>query len=386
MTVEALAGIKVLDFGQYIAGPLAGMMLAEQGAEVIKIERPQKDPFRQEDGFMVYNRSKKNIIINLKKPEGQKIALDLARETDIVIENFKPGVMDRLGLGYEKIKASNPRVIYCSISGFGDSGPYSRIPGYEQLVETLATMYTEQGYATRPTYLVLPLGSLAAGLDAACSIVAALCVREKTGRGQKIDVTLFKSTLSLCRGYNLDFKGMYRMNWVPTGSSPVYRIFKCADGKHLFLAVGNFKFVTMFLVAIGREDLLASDLIEGTPFLSLPPRSGQLMAQIKRTFLTRTRDEWIELLLSSGIPAAPIQTTDDFMKYEQIKANDMIKTVRQPGKGMVTQMGIPIKHSLTPGSIKGPAAPAGRDTAVILRRLGYHSSDIKRLKREGVVK
>jgi crotonobetainyl-CoA:carnitine CoA-transferase CaiB-like acyl-CoA transferase len=386
MSVEALSGIKVLDFGQYIAGPLAGMMLAEQGAEVTKIERPQGDPFRKDDGFMVYNRSKKNIVLDLKKPEGQKIALDLVKEADILIENFKPGVMDKLGLGYETVITLNPRLIYCSISGFGDKGPYSQIPGYEQLVETLATMYTEQGYATRPAYLVLPLASLSAGLDAAYSIVAALCVRETTGRGQKIDITLFKSTLSLCRGYNIDFSGMYRMNWVPTGSSPVYRIFKCADGKHLFLAVGNFKFVTMFLLAIGREDLLASDLIEGTPFLSLPPKSGQLMAQMKKTFLTRTRDEWIELLLSNGIPAAPVQTTDEYMKYEQIKANGMIKTIRQPGKGMVTQMGIPIKPSLTPGSIKGPATRAGQHTAAILRHLGYRADDVRRLKRERVIK
>jgi len=227
---------------------------------------------------------------------------------------------------------------------------------------------------------------MAAGLDAAYAIVAALCVRETTGRGQRIDVTLFKSILSLCRGYNLDFYGMYRMNWVPTGSSPVYRIFKCGDGKHLFLAVGNFKFVTMFLLAIEREDLLASDLIEGTPFLSLPPKSGQLMAQMKRTFLTKTRDEWIDLLLSNGIPTAPVQTIGEYMKYEQIKANGMIKTVRQPGKGMVTQMGIPVKSTLTPGSIKGPATPAGQHTAAVLRSLGYRADDVRRLKRERVVK
>lgn len=218
-------------------------------------------------------------------------------------------------------------------------------------------MYTEQGYATRPTYLVLPLASMAAGLDAAYSNVAALCAREITGRGQRIEITLFKSTLSLCRGYNIDFNGMYRMNWVPTGSSPVYRIFKCADGKHLFLAVGNFKFVTMFLVAIGREDLLASDLIEGTPFLSLPPKSGQLMVQMKKTFLTKTRNEWIDLLLSNGIPAAPILTIDQFMKYKQAKVHTTTKTIRQPGKGMVTQMGISVCHFHE----DGPEGPSSHD-------------------------
>ena len=386
MSPEALSGIKVLDFGQYIAGPLAAMMLAEQGAEVIKIERPQGDPLRKEDGFMVWNRSKKNIVLDLKKPEGLKIALDLAKEADIIIENFKPGVMDKLGLGYETVKAVNPRLIYCSITGFGDKGPYSQIPGYEQLVETLAAIYTDQGYATRPTYIVLPLASTAAGLDAAYSIIAALCARETTGRGQKIDVTLFNSALSLSRGTALDFNGMYRMNWLPSGYSPVYRIFKCADGKHLFLGVGNFKFVTMFVIAIGREDLLAGDMLEGAPFMILPPKSGQLMAQMKKIFLTRTRDEWLELLLSQGIPTAPVQMIDEYMKYEQLKANDMIKTIKQPGKGMVTQMGIPVKPSLTPGSIKGPAAAAGRHTAIILRKLGYRADDVRRLKRERVVK
>jgi len=383
---EMLSGIKVLDFGQYIAGPLAAMMLAEQGAEVIKIERPQGDPFRKKDGFMVWNRSKKNIVLDLTRPEGQEIALDLIKDADVIIENFRPGVMEKLGLSYERIQAINPRIIYCSISGFGDSGPYTRIPGYEQLVSSLSTIYAEQGYATRPTYVLLPLASSAAGLDAAYSIVAALCVREGTGQGQKIEATLFNSALSINRDKALNFPGVYRYHWLPTGTFPFYRIYKCADGKHLFLGLGNFKFVTMFVLLIEREDWLVGDLLDGAPFGMLPPKAGMMVARLKDIFLTKTRDEWLELLLPNGIPVAPIQTIDDYMEYGQVKANGLVVTVKQPGKGMAKEVGIPIKPSLTPGSIKGPSALPGQHTAEILTRLGYSSGDIKKLKRDGIVR
>ncbi|MCX6001657.1 MAG: CoA transferase [Chloroflexi bacterium] len=231
MSEGVLNGIRVLDFGQYIAGPFAAMLLAEQGADVIKVERPGGDPMRGEDAFMVWNRSKKGITLDLKKTEGLKIALDLAKKADVIIENFKPGVADRLGIGYDKIKELNPRAVYCSISGFGPKGPYAGWPGYEQIVSTVGTVYTEQGLATHPLYVVLPLASLYAAVDAAFFIVAGLCVREKTGRGQKIEASLFRTILSSFRQHNVDFEGMFRAPWGPTGPLPLYRPYQCKDGK-----------------------------------------------------------------------------------------------------------------------------------------------------------
>lgn len=386
MAGEILSGIRVLDFGQYIAGPFAGMLLAEQGAEVIKIERPQGDPFRKEDGFLVWNRSKKNIVLDLKKPEGQKIALEMARDADIIIENFRPGVMERLGLGYEAVKAINPRLVYCSISGFGTKGPYANLPGYEQIVSALGSVYTEQGYVGNPLYVVLPLSSIYSAVEAAFSIVTGLCARETTGRGQKIDISMFRVILSTFRQFLIDFEGMFRAPWGPTGPLPLYRAYPGSDGRYFFLGLGNPKFFTQFAVEMGHDEWLTDPLFEGAPFLILPPRNAQVMVMFKNMFSEKPASEWIKRLSEKGIPCAPVQLVDAFMEYEQIKANDMIRTIKQPGRGMVKEMGIPVKPFATPGSIKGPAASPGQHTSEILRKLGYRAAEIRRLKKEKVAR
>ena len=382
----ALSGIKILDFGQYIAGPFAAQLLAEQGAEVIKIERPGGDPYRHVDGFMVWNRSKKAITLDLKKPEGLKIALDLAKQSDVIIENFKPGMMDKLGVGYDAVKAINPRIVYCSVSGFGPRGSYSNIAGYDQLVSALGSVYTEQGFPTHPLYLVLPLASLYSAAAAALDITAGLCVREQTGKGQKIDISMFRVILGTFRQFLVDFEGMFRAPWGPTGPLPLYRPYQCKDGKWQFSGLGNPKFFTLFALALGHDEWLTDPLFEGAPFLIFPPRNAQVMAMLKDIYLTKTRDEWIELFTSNGIPAAPVQSVDDFMEEPQVIANDMVKTLKQPGVGMVKEMGIPVELMETPGKIKGPAPLPGQHTKEILRTLGYRAPQIKELKKAGVVR
>jgi len=386
MTEGALHGIKVLDFGQYIPGPFAAMLLAEQGADVIKIERPEGDPLRHEDGFMVWNRSKKAITLDLKKPEGLKIALDLAKQSDVIIENFKPGIMDKLGIGYEAVKAINPRIVYCSISGFGPKGTYSNLAGYDQIVSAVASVYTEQGFPTHPLYLVLPLASLYSAVEAAFDITTGLCVREQTGRGQKIDLSMFRAILSTFRQFLVNFEGMFRAPWGPTGPMPLYRPYKCKDGKWLFTGLGNPKFFTIFAVTLGHDEWLTDPLFEGAPFLIMPPRNAQVMAMLKDIYLTKTRAEWLELLSENGIPVAPVQSVDAFMEEAQVAANDMVKTIKQPGRGMVKEMGVPISLEGTPGKIKGPAPSQGQNAREILKGLGYNSQDMKRLKKEQVIK
>lgn len=386
MSEGVLNGIRVLDFGQYIAGPFAATLLGEQGADVIKVERPSGDPMRSEDAFMVWNRSKKGITLDLKKPGGLKIALDLAKKADVIIENFKPGVADKLGIGYDKIKELNPRAVYCSISGFGPKGPYAGWPGYEQIVSTAATVYTEQGLATHPLYVVLPLASLYTAVDAAFYIVAGLCVREKTGRGQKIEASLFRTILSSFRQHNVDFEGMFRAPWGPTGPLPLYRPYQCKDGKWLFTGLGNPKFFMQFAVELGHDEWLTDPLFEGAPFLIFPPRNAQVMSMLKPIYATKTRDEWMEQFRSQGIPVAPVQNVDDFMAYEQVIASGMVQTVKEPKKGNVKEMGIPVDVTGCPGKIKGPSPQPGQHTREILKELGYSAQEIKRLKQENVIK
>jgi len=386
MSQGALTGIRVLDFGQYIAGPFAATLLAEQGAEVIKVERPGGDPMRGQDGFMVWNRSKKAITLDLKKPEGLKIALDLAKKADVIIENFKPGTADKLGIGYDKVKELNPRAVYCSISGFGPKGPYAGWAGYDQIVSTVASVYTEQGLATHPLFVVLPLASLYTAVDAAFYIVSGLCVREKTGRGQRIDVSLFRTILSTFRQFNVDFEGMFRAPWGPTGPMPLYRPYQCKDGKWLFTGLGNPKFFMQFALELGHDEWLTDPLFEGAPFLIFPPRNAQVMSMLKPIYKSKTRDEWLKQLGDQGLPVAPVQNVDDFMGYKQVIANDMVQTVREPRKGNVREMGVPVALADTPGKIKGPSPQPGQHTREVLRELGYSAQEIKRLKQGNVIK
>jgi len=386
MSQGALTGIRVLDFGQYIAGPFAATLLAEQGADVIKVERPGGDPMRGQDGFMVWNRSKKAITLDLKKPEGLKIALDLAVKADVIIENFKPGMADKLGIGYDKIKELNPRAVYCSISGFGPTGPYAGWAGYEQIVSTVASVYTEQGIATHPLYIVLPLASLYTAVDAAFYIVAGLCVREKTGRGQKIEASLFRTIMSSFRQHNVEFEGMYRAPWGPTGPLPLYRPYQCKDGEWLFTGLGNPKFFTMFALELGHDEWLTDPLFDGAPFLIFPPRNAQVMSMIKPIYKTKTRDQWLKQFMAQSIPVAPVQNVDDFMAYKQVIASDMVQTIKEPKRGNVKEMGVPVALTETPGKIKGPSPQPGHHTREILKELGYSAQDIKRLKQENVIK
>jgi crotonobetainyl-CoA:carnitine CoA-transferase CaiB-like acyl-CoA transferase len=386
MSQGALTGIRVLDFGQYIAGPFAATLLAEQGADVIKVERPGGDPMRSQDGFMVWNRSQKGITLDLKKPEGLKIALDLAVKADVIIENFKPGTADRLGIGYDKIKELNPRSVYCSISGFGPRGPYAGWPGYEQIVSTVGSVYTEQGLATHPLYVVLPLASLYAAVDAAFFIVSGLCVREKTGRGQKIEASLFRSILSSFRQHNVDFEGMFRAPWGPTGPLPLYRPYQCKDGEWVFTGLGNPKFFMQFAVELGHDEWLTDPLFEGAPFLIFPPRNAQVMSILKPIYKTKTRDQWLKQFGEQGIPVAPVQNIDDFMAYKQVIASDMVQTVKEPKLGNVKEMGVPVALADTPGKIKGPSPQPGQHTREILKELGYSAQEIKRLKQKNVIK
>ena len=386
---QALSGFRVLDFGHYIAGPYAAMLLAEQGAEVIKVERPRGDPFRGDQGFMVWNRSKKGITLDLKKEEGQKVAQELAKTADVIIENFRPGVADRLGIGYESLRQVNPRLIYCSISAFGQEGPYRDLPGWDPMVGSLSGAIVEQGggQESPPLYLVLPLPSYYSAFMASFSIASALLAREVTGKGQRVDISLFSSMLGAQATGMVDFEGRIRLPWTnPQGSMPLYKFYQGSDGKWFFLGLGNMRFFTKFAVALGREEWLADPRFDGAPFLIFPPVSLEIIAEFKEMFATKKRDEWLKFLQSEDIPCAAARPVEEFLDDPQVMANEMVVEIEESDLGKVREMGFPVKLKLTPGEIKGRSPKLGEHTEEILTDLiGYSAEKMTELKETGIV-
>ena len=384
-----LTGIKVLDFSQYIAGPYAAMLLSEQGAEVTKVENPEGDPFRGRPGFLVWNRSKRGITLNLKQPEGLQIARELARQTDVIIESFRPGVADRLGIGYEAVRELNPRMVYCSISGFGPDGPYRDVPGWDAIVGSMTLLYIGQGGSGGPPlYLVMPMPSYYTALMTSFSIATALLARETTGRGQKVDVSLFRSMLHVAAAGVIDFEGrIVRSGMVrdPQGVSPLYRLYHGSDGKWFFLGLGNLRFFAKFAVAVGHEEWLIDPRFEGAPFIILPPTSEELVSIFQEMFLARTRNEWLEFLRAADIPCAPASTVEEFLDDPQVLANGMVVAVEEPHLGKVREMGVPVRLSRTPGEVKGPSPALGQHTDEVLGQLGHSAQEIARMRDRGII-
>ncbi|MBW1785284.1 MAG: CoA transferase [Deltaproteobacteria bacterium] len=385
---QALSGMRILDFGQYIAGPFAAMLLAEHGAEVIKIERPGGDPCRDRPGFMVWNRSKKGITLDLKKEEGRKIARDLAKHADILIENFRPGMADKLGIGYETIRQLNPRLVYCSISGFGRKGPYRDLPAWDPIVFSAAGIFVEQaGESNPPLYLVMPMPSYYAALVAAFSVTTALVARETTGQGQRVDVSLLNALAFAAGSGLIEFEGQMKIPFEdPQGAIPCYKFYQGSDGEWFFLGMGNFVFFTKFAMLMDRPEWLIDPLFEGAPFMILPPRSAEVIAMFKEIFATKTRDEWIELLRAEDIPCAPARPVEQFLDDPQVIANEMVVTLDQPGLGKVRQMGVPVKLRRTPGKVQDRSPLLGEHSEAILADiLDYPARKITELKEGQII-
>ena len=385
---QALSGFRILEFGQYIVGPYTAMLLAEQGADVIKIEQPGGDPYRGEPGFLVWNRSKKAITLDLKTEEGRKIARDLARHADVIIENFRPGTVDRLGIGYETIRNLNQGLIYCSISGFGQRGPYRDVPGWDPIVSSTAAVYVDQpGEENPPLYLVLPLASYYTTFMAAYSITTALFAREITGKGRKVEISMLNSIMGAMSYFLVDYEENVRIPFTnPQGSMPLYKLYQGSDGEWFFLGLGNFAFFTKFALALEREEWLTDDRFEGAPFLIMPPVSDELIEEFKAIFATKTRDEWLAFLRAEDIPCAPASPVEEFLDDPQVIANDMVVELEEKDIGRIREMGIPVKLELTPGKIKGPSPGPGEHTDAVLKDLlGLTGRELSELRDKKII-
>jgi crotonobetainyl-CoA:carnitine CoA-transferase CaiB-like acyl-CoA transferase len=384
-----LKGLKVLDFSQNGDGPACGLMLAEAGADVIKIEPLQGDAFRRGAAFILFyniNRNKRSLAVNLHSPEGKEIARKLAANADIVIESFTPGVADMLGIGFHDLSKINPRLIYCSISGFGQTGPYRHKPAYDPVIHAMSGLMAVTGEPGRPPVRMAPnmVGGPTAFL-AAYSIALAVMAREKTGRGQLIDAAFFDTAVyfmaPFISGYALTGFVMPKMGSANPAFTP-YQCFQSAD-RYVFVGVSNEKFWHAFCTALGLEEL-ADDARYSSMDNRLMHRE-ELVGKIAASLRKLPGDEILRNLEKAGVPCAPVQEVPEMLDDPQVKARQLFFDTEQPGVGAVKCTHIPARPSdMEPVDlVQAPAL--GQHTADILREAGYTSAEIDALTANGVI-
>jgi CoA:oxalate CoA-transferase len=393
----ALEGIKILDLTRVLAGPFATMILADLGAEVIKIEVPlsgddsrQFPPFQGGEStyFMSINRNKKSVTLNLKTEEGKAIFLQLLKQCDVLVENFRPGTMEKLGLGYDRLKLEQPGLIYAAASGYGQTGPYSQRAAYDAVVQAMGGLMsiTSPEIDGLPTRVGTSIGDITAGLYTAIGILAAVVERQRSGVGQMVDVAMLDCQVSILENAI--------SRYLATGIAPrpignrhpsivPFEPFETLDGQ-LMVAAGNDALWQKFCQATGLEDLLTEAAF--TTNASRNENYEQLRPRIATVMCQKATAAWQTILDSAGVPNGPIQTIDRVVKDPQVQAREMLVEISHPSVGRVTVPGVPIKLSETPGSVRNPAPCLGEHTAEILTGwLGLSMEEIEGLRARGVV-
>ncbi len=362
----AMRGVRVLDLTRVLSGPYCTMMLADQGAEVVKIEIPEKGddarhvgpPLRNGESafFISTNRNKKSFTLNLKSEEGIALLKRLVAKADVFVENYRPGVTEKLGIDYATLSQVNPRLVYCSISGFGQTGPYRSRPGYNFTVQALSGVMTVSGEpGSKPYPAGISLGDIPSGMFAAFAIAAALFQRGSTGVGTYIDISMLDSLVALME-YPLARFGMTRECPPPIGqynpSITPFGILDTADTP-IVIAAGNDKLWQTLCQAIARGDLL-----DDPRYVTNPLRTENrdvLYGELTETLRTRRAEEWLEILVNAGVPAARVNTVADLFHDPQIAARGMVQVVRQPKAGEVAVAGSPVRLGMNTSPAFRPA-------------------------------
>jgi crotonobetainyl-CoA:carnitine CoA-transferase CaiB-like acyl-CoA transferase len=374
-----LDNIRVVDLTSYIAGSYAAMMLADLGADVFKVESLAGDSFRELPGFVGWNRGKRSIALDLKTAEGRTIVERLAAGADVVMENMRPGVADRLGVGYTHLSALNPRLIFCSTTAFGSTGPYTDRPGFDPLLQAMSGVQALQGFGGPPQYLRVAITDYYAAALGAQAILAALFVRERTGRGQRVETSLLHASLALQSGSVVDYPGkqsVFRDN-------PTYRLYQAGDGEWFFLAVGNQAFWVKLCAAMEMREL-ADDPRFASWLLRLDNREA-LLPVLEKRFAEQPRDRWLRTLAAHDIPAAPVQTLREFMDDPAVRHHEMVREYDHPELGRLRLMGMPLVFSGSPTRDPGRPPLLGEHTETLLRDLGYDPAAIEDLRRRRVI-
>ncbi len=389
--MKALEGIRVLDLTRLLPGPFATMFLADFGAEVIKVEQPGEgdyarnyEPKRSGIGyrFLIVNRNKKSVTLDLKKPAGKEIFLKLAQDADVVIESFRPGVMKKLGLDYEALSKVNPNLVFCSLSGYGQTGPYAADAGHDLNYISTAGITSLTGKSGGdPIIPGIQIADLSGGLMAVIGILIALQGRQTLGRGQYVDASLFASAAAMLPA---DASILFASGRVPlrgesrlTGGWPHYNIYRTSDGRYLACGALEKKFWANLCKIIEREDL--TDAIDDPANF---PMLGELL---EKTFSAYTLEEWLAKLEGKDTCVTPVKNLDEVFEDPHVVANGLVVELDDPELGKYRQLGFPIKLSATPGELATKAPRLGEHNAEVLQRLGYTEDQIRSLSREGII-
>ena len=385
---KPLAGIRILDLTRLLPGPVATLHLADLGADVIKIEDPQVGDYARTMGkgsgedsayFRMMNRNKRGLRLDLKQPEGREVFLRLAREADVVIESFRPGVVDKLGIGYAAVKAVNPRITYCAISGYGQDGPYRELAGHDLnylgYAGLLDQIGTAGGEPAIPNFQIADL--LGGALTAAMGILAAVIDAQRSGEGRYVDVSMTDSVLAHAYFAMLTLnergRAAARGDDLLSGGLPCYGVYATADGGHMAVAALEPKFWATFCQVIGRPDLVARHWVRGED-------AAALRAELQTLFASRTRAEWTALFADQDCCVTPVLRLEESLENEQIQARGMV--VREPG---LTQFAPPCRVSDMDFRIERQAPKAGEHNREILLEADFTPEDIDRLAAGGVI-
>jgi len=397
MAHGALAGVKVIELSHIMAGQMCGVLLADLGADVIKVEKyPDGDDSRRMipptiDGesaaFMMLNRNKRGTSINLKHPAGKEILARMLRTADVVVENYRPGTMERFGFGYESLKKENPGLIYCQLTGFGTTGPYADRAGFDLIAQGMSGLMsiTGEGPGRPPVKVGVPITDITAGILGAVGILAAYTHRLKTGEGQRVDTSLLEA-------------GIVHTGWqtaiaLATGASPgplgsahplsaPYQAIQTADGWINVGAANQANWLRLVEV-IGEPELAQDPRFKDNAarMQNLPPLVERLTAR----FRAATTAEWLERLERAGVPAGPVLSINEMLEDPQVNAREMVVEVEHARLGSVKTLGAPVKLSATPARVARAAPVLGQHTREILKEYGYDDAAIERFAAEGAV-
>jgi len=389
MDSPLLEGVRILDLTWYLPYTTT---LADFGAEVIKVEPPKRgDPARKIppliEGESLYfinvNRNKKSVTLNLRTEKGREIFYRLSKTADVIIESFRPGVAKRLGIDYETIKSVNPRIIYVSVTGYGQVGPYRDFPGHDVNYISIAGILDATGqYGGPPIIPGVQIADLNGCLLATIAILIALRARDKTGKGQYIDLSLTHGVIwwltHLAPAYFATGKPPERGGTILTGYYPCYNVYETKDGKYVSIGCLEEHFWRNLCKALGKEEFIEHQWATGE-------KREEIFRQLKEIFKTKTRDEWFKELAEADVPIAPVYSLDEVFKDPQILSKKVVEEVSHPKIGRVRVLSTPIELPETPGVVREPAPALGQHTREILKSLGYSDEEIEGFEKEGVI-